>query len=149
MTIIAVSNHLLKSAEHARAVWSISIPNDHGKQHILNPDYWAHCALQFRRGDFIEIIRDDLTAYFKCIIIDSGRIYAKLKLIEEKDLSSEVKEAISLRSGELDKFEIKWINIGSKYGVFRKSDGQVIEQGLATKEDAEEYLAKNIKSLTA
>jgi hypothetical protein len=149
MSIVAISNHLLKNAEYARAVWSISIPNNHGKEEILNPEYWAHCAVQFRRGDFIEIVRDDLTAYFKCIIIDSGRIFAKLRLLDEKDFSVEVKEASILKSEELNKFEVKWINVGSKYGIFRKSDGEKLKDVLATKEDADQYLLENIKSLVA
>jgi hypothetical protein len=109
---------------------------------VMEPSYWMTIAHMLKVGSEIRVIPEDNSWYARLLIISVDKISATMGLIMYSDLKkrSTVSE---------EQFEIRTTHNNTKYGVFRKSDGVAVKQGLATEKQAEDYLSNYVRTMVA
>lgn len=113
---------------------------------VLEPEYWANVSSRVNPHDIITVVPEDTSFYAKLFVLSSGKTSLKVHVIEYTDFSKVAKPA---RTKLEDFFEIKFAG-AAKWRVTRKSDGSVVSnEQLQSRENAEEWLAKNGANLMA
>lgn len=105
---------------------------------ISDEQYWAHVSHQFSPGDKIEIFPDDKGYWAEFLVIDAGKLYAKVKLVSLADFT--IKESV----GDIPEgYEVK--HRGPKgWCVLRGTD--VLGDKLGDKESAIAWLQDHLKA---
>ena len=52
--------------------------------------FWAHVSHQFRPGDRLEVLPDDYSYLAEYMVIDAGKLYAKVKQVNYTDFSGKI-----------------------------------------------------------
>jgi hypothetical protein len=129
-------------AEQKRSVWFIVAEAGTEKESFLNASYYAHIAARLSSGDRIEIETEDESYFAELYVREVGRNWAKVFLLREYSFDPVATE-------ETDpEFEIKWRGKFAKFSIVRKSDSQVIFEGLDSKETAALKLKDHLKAIT-
>ena len=106
---------------------------------VLAPDYLVHVAERLKAGDKLEIMPDCMTWYAEALVVDATRLSARIALLVGP---------IVIDAGEQvladDAFEARWITPAVRFGVRRKADGAYVVKNLATKADAERWIADRV-----
>lgn len=133
MKILAPSINL---AEYARNVWRVTALHGQSIDDFKDPESWAHVAFNFKRFDKVELIAEDGSFYAEGIVLKITKTSAAVKfyLCEDLNPSKEKPE-------EGAKFEAEWGG-AAKWRIVRKSDGEIIETGIGSKEEALSLAAK-------
>lgn len=131
----------LQAVNHARRELSADIPAGTSLETILEPSYWAHHTRDIQAGDVVEALCEDgrweasLRVMF--VATDAVRLVVRWKA-EYQDAGAVV---------ESETYEVKWINIGKKYGVMRRDDRTVIKDGFRTADMAHGFLKTHLAEL--
>ncbi len=129
----------LKLAEFVRSPYRAEPEAGARLEDVLAPDYFAHVAERLRPGDKLEIMPECMSWYAEALVVDATRLSARLEIILGP---------IPLDAGEQvlahDVFEAKWISPARRFGVARKADGALMTRNLATKADAEQWIAQRV-----
>lgn len=165
----------LQRAEFSRAHFRVIVTDlETTIDDILKPEYWVNCGATLKGSGqhpfpIIEMIWQDGSRYIELVSIDANNLWAKVKVLRDIDLrgdqrqekpaakatSSPAKNTPATGaqdgegSGEDDgsPLEIKYINQHTKFCVVRKSDGERLNEGLETKEAAQEWIEAYNKSM--
>ena len=131
-----------KRADGERNIWTV-VP-EHGTDFdaLTAPEYWAHIAKYLRPTDRIEANAEDGSYFAEFIVQACGDNYARVALLRKHDLQSPDVQK------ENDAFEVMWRGPHHKFAVVRRSDNEPVQTGFAAKQDAVQWLANNLKSLT-
>lgn len=126
---------------HARQELAASIPAGTPLETILEPTYFGHYSRQLRPGFIIEAMCEDGSweASLRVMFVANGEVRAAVRWQTEYE-----PEEVRVES---DTHEVKWINIGKKYGVVRKDNGEVIQDGFYPEDEAHKFLAKHLANL--
>ena len=117
MTQLAANR--LHFAEHRRNIFDV-VP-EHGTpfEEILKDGYWAHVSAKMKPGDHIEVRAEDGSYYAELMVLDAGRLYAKVcQLLFVKLDAVDVKEGGLMAEG----YEVAWKGPQLKWCVFRGKD---------------------------
>lgn len=133
----------LQAVGHARREMAADIPAGTTLETILEPSYWAHHTRDLRPGDVIEAICEDGTweASLRVMFISTAEVKSVVRWKAEYDM---VEPGI-----DSDTYEVRWINIGKKYGVVRRDDGSVIKDGFYPIEQAHGFLKSHLSEMRA
>lgn len=101
---------------------------------LTRPDFWAHIANRLRVHDVLYVRSEDSAFFGRLLVTDCGRTWAKVFILEMHDLTSESKSAND--DDIVDGHSVKWKGPTKKFCVIRESDGAVIEEKCASKNDA-------------
>lgn len=135
------------AAEFARQVFRVTPPAGTTIEEILEPSYWAHVARRLTPYDFIEIVPEDGAFYARLIVVNTGKLFAKVQLIEKIDLNTPTKVTAIMA---MNLFDTKYAGPTAKWRVIRKADNAVVsKEPFGTQQEAEEWLEKNIKDMAA
>ncbi len=139
----------LKSAEYIRHVHHVVTQPEVTIDDVLDPAYWAHIAERLRPMSKIEVVFADYTRYLELIVLSSGRLWAKVAILNDVDLVQDLEDSDQLREAsdleDADYF-VKY-HPTQKYTVYRKSDKQAISKSHASKKEAEAWIDQHIKAL--
>ncbi len=117
------------------------------KAHLLLPEYWTHVSELMTPYSEITVRCDDGTYYAKLLVLDCGRGWAKVKLLQWHDLTTTDVAQTQSVAGNRDDYLIEWKGGTKKHVVIRKSDSQVISEGEhQRKEQAEAWLTEFLLS---
>jgi hypothetical protein len=136
-----------KLAEHVRNVWQFKdeFAVDTTIDCLLDPETWAHCAAHFSQGDEIIVVPQGMPYRAHLIVVDAGKVHAKVRLIGVALLNAPAEEA----PAEDGPMYVKW-NLGvRKYSIYRRSDNEKVHDGFAIKAEAEEWAVKHALALAA
>ena len=130
-------------AEHKFRRFNAVVPPGLDKDTILDPTLWAMIAPQCRMGDEIRCIAEDNSFYALLFVSFSQGTDIRVELIhgtslEDADLSEindELNDYIVEQKGQL------------KFCIVKKSTGERIKEGIATKAQAEKELEEYRKIL--
>lgn len=146
----------LKRAEVARPDYRVIIVNNAiTLDDILIPQYWANVGNMLKEAikrwpyPVIEVIWDDASKYVRLLVIDADSLWAKVKVIEHKDLSGAMQEAEKIRSDAslTTDYLVKRVSPSIGWCVIRNSDAKRLKTNLGSREAAEAWLSDFLKSL--
>ena len=125
----------LQRAEHYCVAYAVELPNGHTIDDALDPAYWAHKGHELKPQDTIRLIPEDGSYYALAIVLQSGRGFAKLKMLHHVPYDEDVEEATS------DDIIVKWGSPHLKFVVIRKADNERLKTGFEKKADAIRWAA--------
>lgn len=110
------------------------------KDDILRPEYWSHVAELMTPWSEITVRTDDGTWYAKLLVLDCGRGWAKMQLLNMWSLTTVDVAQSQSSPGTADDYDIIWKGGTRKHIVQRKSDQVVIHEGEHRKDSASAWL---------
>lgn len=117
------------------------------KQHLLSQEYWTHVSELMTPYSEITVRNDDGTYYAKLLVLDCGRGWAKVQLLQWHDLTTADVAMTQSVAGSRSDYEIVWKGPTKMHVVIRRSDSQVINEGEhKRKESAEAWLVDFLAS---
>lgn len=129
----------LKLAEFVRSPFRAEPPAGTPLEAVLAPDYLGHVAERLRPGDKLEILPECMSYYAEALVVDATKLSARLAV---------TLGPIPLDAGEQvlasDEFEARWISPAVRFGVVRKADEALVAKRLATKADADQWIAQRV-----
>lgn len=138
MTQLATSRFL--SAEFGRNIWVVNAEAGTPLKAMLEPGFWAHVSVQMAPRDRIEVTAEDNSFYAELLVVDAGKLFAKVIVIREVKLGSEDKS-------DLKNHTVLWGGNNHKWRVVRKDDRALIKSGFEQKQDGELWALSHEKNL--
>lgn len=134
-----------QGAEFARHLFRATPAASHDVRDTLHPEYFSTFANQIALTDKIEAVWDDNSKYAEYLVIDKGPNWVKVKLLVLVDLSKA--PSVAAPDPAESDYEVLFLNNHEKHCVIRKSDNKAIKRHLATKQEAEAFLADYLKKI--
>lgn len=135
----------LAEAAYQRNEWRYTAEAGTTINEILDPQYWAHVAANFKPHDIIEVIPEDGSWYARLIVLTNARLWAKVFLLQKADLE---KALADTPATDDETHEVKWMGAIEKHAVIRKADKALIKGGFTTKLEAHTWLDSYLKSIS-
>jgi hypothetical protein len=131
----------MQEAEFARAVHVVTADAEHLPQDLERQDYWAHVAQNLRPWTRLEVRADDGTWYAECLVLEAGRNWANVKVLQPSTTSRpptspQTQAAIAEEYARLP-YEVSFRGEHELWGVIRKSDNAVMHDKEGTKAGAD------------
>ena len=139
----------LKRAEHERMVYRVKDLDEGTEvQDIMKPEFWCHVGRVLRPFDLIEVLMDNGGRYVELVVMDAGPLWAKVAIKTDINLAGEKLAAAETRAENEENapYKAEWKG-GAKWCVIRQSDGEIIERGLSSKDEANKYIEQYNKVL--
>jgi hypothetical protein len=133
----------MQLAEQKRAVWQAFAPPECCPEDLLRPESWAHVARKVEPFSRIEVLAEDGTWWAEYMILLVGPNWVKVALMRQHDF-----RAVAVQASDPETLEVNYIP-ARKWRVLRKSDGAVLREGLATKEEANAWKQEHLKTMAA
>lgn len=118
-------------AEYSRNVWRVIALHGQTFDQFKDPEAWAHVSANFKRYDEVEIIAEDGSFFAKGIVLKVTKTSAIVHFYVHEDFEQEVSG-----SADSSKYSIEWGG-KAKWRIVRKSDGEIIESHISSKEEAQ------------
>jgi|AGTN01.3.fsa_nt_gi hypothetical protein len=117
MTQLAANG--LKEAASVRNVWTVTPEFGIPHEALLKDGYWAHVSAKLRPGDHIEVLAIDGSYFAELLVLDAGKLYAKVRSLRHVKL-----DAVEVPESELmvEGLEAKWQGPVLKWCVLRGPD---------------------------
>lgn len=128
------------AAEVVRNQWFVKPEFGTPMDALLDPAYWAHVSSRLRRGDHIYAMSEDNSYHGAFLVMDSGRLFAKV--VKIPGMCFDIKSAEMLNVQLPHGYDIKWRG-PRKWTVLRGKD--VLKEDLE-KADAENWLRDHVKA---
>ncbi len=141
MTQLATNR--IQFAEQMRNIWYVTPEVNTPFEALLDPKYWAHVSAKFRPRDRIEVDAEDGSYFAELLVVDAGRLFAKVVVLRKHELVP-----VEIQDLSPD-FEVKWAGPHAKWRVVRKKDRGSLKDGFENRQDAEMYLASHLKAIAA
>lgn len=128
----------LKPAEFNRTVYRHAVEkgNDYTKD-VLSPSYWVHVCNKLKEGDRIEVTGPENEYFAELYVATVSPMGARvLELVKVQVKANEVAAGEDVDPD----YELK-LKGPRKWTIVRKADGEVIQDGLPTRQDAASALA--------
>ena len=105
-----------KSAEYAFQIHSAIIPKEHTIEDVVQPEYWSVIAGSglLRDGDEIRMVWETDTRLVRAFVIQTGRTWAHIKILENYDLQQQVDQVLPK---EASKYEVFWRGRQHRWGI--------------------------------
>lgn len=132
----------VKPAEFARNIWVMVAHATNSAKDLLKPEFWAHVAQKLKRHDRIEAWADNGLWYAELLVLDSGRGWARVHLLQFADLQVDSAPGQTIQKGG---YEIIWRGEHHKWSVVRLSDKEVVSEGHGTQGPAVDWLDERLK----
>lgn len=137
----------LMQAEYARQSFRAVPPSGTKIEDMLDPQYWAHVSSRFNPHDIIEVVPEDGAYFARLFVVNTGHLTMKVDVLEYKEFGTTAKAE---EAKVIEGFEVKWGGANGKWRVHRKTDNAVVSASpYEAREDAEQWLQDNIKTLAA
>jgi hypothetical protein len=134
-----------KNAEYERVIYQACPENGVSFEDVLQPEFWSHVADKLKPTDRIEVLAEDGSYFAELLVIDAGRLYAKVAVLRFVELASS--EVPADLAGDLAEFKVEFKGPVLKHVVVRQSDKQYVQEGIARKADAEAWIREHVKAL--
>ncbi|HAT2607132.1 TPA: hypothetical protein I8235_000041 [Kluyvera intermedia] len=118
-------------AEYSRNVWRVTALHGQSFDQFKDPETWAHVAANFKRYDEVEVVAEDGSFYAKGIVQKITKTSATIHFYIHEDF--EQKDSVQSDDG---KYSVEWGG-KAKWRIVRKTDGEVIESHISSKEEAQ------------
>lgn len=129
-----------KQAEFCRNLWLITPEQDTTPEDLGRPEAWVHVSKSLKAGDRIEAVAADGTWFAEFLVRSVAGVQVKvsmLRVLRFDDTKAPVKEE--------NDFDVKFAG-AAKWRAIRKSDGAIMVEGLASRDEVKVWLAKNAQA---
>jgi hypothetical protein len=126
-----ISTMRIEDAGFRRNVWRAYPEEGTPYETVLSEAYWAHRARNFRAGDKIEILPDEMHYYAELLVIASGATWARVTELFRKDLGTTI---VPDRQSD---YRVAWRGAHRKFAIVRTVDGAIVKDGFAQQHEAE------------
>lgn len=135
----------MNEASFWRNVWTVNPEVNTTIDEMKTEGYWAHTASRMKPWDLIEARAEDGSFYAMFIVLDTGRTWAKVHLLNEWKL-----ENVEQPEVQVDKeYFIKFRGPQFRWSVIRTKDKAVVKENLFPKEEAIRWVNEHVKALNA
>lgn len=110
------------------------------REDVMNPVFWSNVARYIKPLAKIHVMPKDGAWYGEYLVLYSDNLHVKLHELCYHELDA-------AKESGADVYIAKWISPPVKFGVIRKSDGDVVKAGFSTKADAVAYAQELQKRL--
>jgi len=161
---LKIINPQFKPAEFTRTVYSATPEPGTIIDDVLSPSYWTHVATKLRKGDRIEVVPQDGEWFLELYVKAANKVEVFVTPMRKAVLSEAVAKAnkkaredlADIKSGkkkapaddELEDYYVKFAG-GAKWRVMRKEGKEILEEGIASKELAQQWLDNYKKDIAA
>lgn len=135
----------LQQGEFARMLWVIVPEAGASLETILQPAYWSHVSKRLSPWDHIEVRDPGFQWVAELLVRDCGKNWAKVVLLSVSQFEP---RAAPVHIEETADFTIMW-RAAAKWSVMRASDGEVMKDGLSTKDEADLWLKHHLAKIAA
>lgn len=118
-----------KPVEYERVEYVATVEAGLAFEQVLNPEFWAYVEPKLKPYDLIEVRSDDGLFFAKLLVLDKTKGAVKTKVIYKVDLDTKEKLESTV-------FRADWKGPHKKWCVIRESDNVIVEEGIASKQDA-------------
>lgn len=132
----------LHIAEHSVVVYFHAPEFGVSLDDMLKSDYWTHVAPQLRVGHRVEVLSADGSWWAMLIVRAVGRHEAVVQALQHVVLG----DAEDIAAEDMP-YKVMWRGPAKKFGVVRKSDGEVIRDEFPVKEQAMKWLKNHMQSM--
>lgn len=140
---MAITGARIKPAEYLRTIHVATPEAGTTVAQILEPTFWAHVAKQLHISDRIEVIPEDHAFIAELYVLGISDNSAKVVLLQHFDF--DIEELANATKEEADAY-VMWRGPHAKFGVIRKKDNKVLQDGFITKAEANKWMASNTKA---
>lgn len=126
-------------AQYKRNEWVVEAEEGTTPDDVMEPVYWSHVASKFNPMDRIEVRMETGDWVMELIVVQAQRNWARVHATAFHDLRQTSSEAPAASI----KHRAQWKGNHRKYCVIRNADNAVIQEGLASKALAEEWMANH------
>jgi len=134
-------------AESKRNIFHATVEPNVTREHLVDPAFWKHVAQKLQPYTRIEVVTDDGKYFCELLVLNSGKNWAITKELRYIELGG---HDIAIRQASLmDEYVYKWRGPHQMHCIVRKSDNEVIKEGMQTQEEARRFLSEYIKVITA
>lgn len=141
--IIQLPPNNLNALDQISNRWDVEVPHGVKPEALLDPAFWAHRAPKMKPWDEIRARAQDGTWMGRYLVLDSSRVWVRVKLLEFHQLTSSDVSLTQASMGQLKDFKDQHNVVFRgmhKWSVVRKSDKAVLHQGEEQKEGAAAWL---------
>lgn len=112
---------------------------------LKQPVFYSHVSAFLKPFDTITVTSDDMTLYAEVLVLAAERTSATVTVLRAYDLTKAeiVKSADAVLN--ISDFVIKYRGPAAKFSILRKGDNAVVQEGIASQEDAEKALKVYLK----
>ena len=138
----------LQQAEFQRVAWGVKPPAGTKLDDVLQPEYWTHAAKKLRVGAQIEVVPEDVEWFALLIVRANTKSGVKVSVLNYVPFSVEdkPKKPKAEKPEGNDDFEVKFAG-ADKWRVSRRSDGEIVAKGLASRQEALDWIERESEAL--
>lgn len=107
-------------------------------EELGRPEFWAHVCQKVAQHAEIIVVPEDTSFYARFFVLGVGTAYLQVALLEHVVFNETASEE------EESDYEIRFQGSIAKHRVYRKSDGQMMAEGIALKADAVKWIADHV-----
>lgn len=131
-------------AEFKRTTWVMTAFEATDPKDLLKPEYWAHVSSKMRAWDRVEVRADDGTWYAEYLVLEAGRNWARMFLLEAYHLTTA--DVAQTQADAMSPYEVAHRGPHRMWSVIRKIDREVIHDGEQTMDGAVSWLRERLKA---
>jgi len=129
-------------AEHAYRRHNLTAPVGTMPEDLENPTFWVNVANRLRPGDEVRVVDDGYQWVSVVFIAFCNGLDVRAKILYGVDLDFEGELPDEVSSN----YEVK-LRGTHRFCVIRKSDGEILQENIATKSAAEKWREDYLKAL--
>lgn len=137
----------LKARQYVSQDWQIVPEYGTTIEEVLCPEFYTNIAKKFSPTDIIEVVAEDLSWTARLMVVEVGKLWAKVALIYKVDLTAD--QEVTAVKGDLTNYEVKYRGPHLKFCVVRLSDKSPIKEQCGSKEEAVRWLNDHLKAIAA
>lgn len=134
----------MTEAEYQRSIYVCTAHANTRPTDLLDPAYWAHVSAKLKPWDHLEVRANDATWYAEYIVLEAGRTWAKVHMLNHTSLTSQ--DVAASQASALTPYLVVHRGEHSKWSVVRKVDHEVVHEGEATQGGAVDWLNERLKA---
>lgn len=133
-----------RGSEFVAATYSASPEDGTPYERLFQPEYWSMISAQLRPGDEIKVIPETFSYHAVLLVMKADKNGAVVK-----ELSKVMLDDSKSDDAPAGEYYAKYCGPLAKHRVYRRSDGQVMAEGISTMKEALAWIAEHEKAMAA
>lgn len=142
----ALSDRRMQQGGYERNRWDVTVERGASHTDLLDPAFWSNVSRRLTPTDEITALSEDGRWYARYLVIGSGRLWAKVHLLEHHALDQDGKD---LGERDEDGYDVDWMGPVAKHAVMRKKDKTIVKDGFGARSEAWAWVETHVKGLIA
>lgn len=117
-------------AEFKRNAWRAFPEEGTPYERVLRESYWAHRAKDFKVGDKIEVLPDEMHYYAELLVMAAGATWLKVAELCKIELRP------ADLAGTKPEYNVAWRGPHRKFALVRVADGAIVKDGFENEREA-------------